>query len=225
MSNEVISFSLPRLGEAEKNIQDRFEISSDGSLAAMADGAGSSLYPGKWADILVKSFCQDSENPIQKIQRSYCQWLKPLQEEWRQYYLAKVLSPNKKWWQGGSTIKDHGSATFIGLRLQNLNNEGKKKWQVVAIGDSCLFKLESEPENLIVFPIKNSKAFKSTTQCFESLPQYQSFSPSFDKGSYQNGDIFLLATDALAQWLLTDYENDGKDWRKVFAIREKKEFV
>lgn len=225
ISTEILSFSLPKIGELEKNIQDRFESSSDGSLVALADGAGSSLYPRKWAEILVKSFCKNQENPIEIIKQSYQEWLQPLQEEWRQYYLEKLSTPNRKWWQGGSQIKSHGSSTLIGLRLENLENGENRQWQAVAVGDSCLFKLEQEKESFLVFPLKNSQEFKGTTRCFESLPEYKSFPPQFEEGSYEQGDIFLLATDALAQWLLADYENQGQEWKKIFELQEEEDFV
>ncbi|AFY77291.1 MAG: protein phosphatase 2C domain-containing protein [Hydrococcus sp. C42_A2020_068] len=225
MSHEILAFSLPKIGEAEKNNQDRFETSPDGSLIALSDGAGSSLYPSQWAEILVKSFCQSQDDPIEQIQQSYQEWLKPAQEQWRQYYLAKLKSPNRAWWQGGSQIKNRGSATFIGLRLQKSNASGGGKWQAVAVGDSCLFKLDRNGDNLLAFPLKSSQSFKRTTQCFESLPEYPSFPPQFEEGSYENGDIFLLATDAFSQWLLTDYEERGEAWKKCFELKEQNDFI
>ncbi|MBE9168623.1 protein phosphatase 2C domain-containing protein [Pleurocapsales cyanobacterium LEGE 06147] len=224
MPNQIIAFSVPKIGEEQKNNQDRFESSSDGSLTALADGAGSSLYPSKWAEILVQSFCQDLGNPIARIQRSHQEWLKPAQEQWRQYYLAKLTNPNRKWWEVGSQIKDRGSATFIGLSLPTHPDSEAQKWQAVAIGDSCLFKLERNSENLFAFPLNNSGDFKTTTQCFESLPEYSSFSPQFIEGYCNWGDTFLLASDALAHWLLTDYENQSQEWQKIFELKKIEDF-
>ncbi|OWY65206.1 hypothetical protein B7486_43180 [cyanobacterium TDX16] len=230
MSYEIRYFSLPKVGELERNIQDRFENSPDGSLVALADGASTSLYPQKWAEILVKSFCQSvAENPIESIRRSHEEWLQPSQEIWRQYYLSKLQSPNRKWWQGGSDIKNRGSATFLGLQLQNLELQNlehyaKSQWQAVAVGDTCLFKLEQETRNLLTFPLTAARDFKGTTLCFESLPEYASFPPQFTAGWYECGDIFLLATDALSQWLLSDYEAQGEDWKKMFQLQRQQDF-
>jgi hypothetical protein len=229
MSYEIRYFSLPKVGELEQNIQDRFENSPDGSLVALADGASTSLYPQKWAEILVKSFCHVAENPIESIRRSHEDWLQPSQEIWRQYYLTKLQSPNRKWWQGGSEIKNRGSATFLGLQLQNLELQNlehyaKNQWQAVAVGDTCLFKLEQETGNLLTFPMTAARDFKSTTLCFESLPEYTSFPPQFAAGWYEYGDIFLLATDALSQWLISDYEAQGEDWKKAFQFHQQQDF-
>jgi len=225
MMNEVATFSLPKIGEAEKNIQDRLACNAEKGLAAIADGAGSSLYPGQWAEILVQAFCQDRGNPIDKVRKSPGRWLKPLQEEWRQYYLEKLRSPNRKWWQGGSSLKDRGSSTFLGLKLQHRENSSPNNWQAVAVGDSCLFKLEQETQQLISFPLQNSEDFKSVTPCFQSLPESASSRPHFQAGTYETGDRFLLSTDALSQWLLQDYENQGSDWKAVFELQTQADFV
>jgi serine/threonine protein phosphatase PrpC len=231
MSHEILCFSLPKIGELERNIQDRFENSPDRSLVALSDGASSSLYPQKWAEILVKSFCRSAaENPIEKMLRSHEEWLQPSQEIWRQYYLTKLQSPSRKWWQGGSEIKNRGSATFLGLQLQNLqplekSQLEKSQWQAVAVGDTCLFKLERETCNLLTFPLTTAQEFKGTTPCFESLPEYPSFSPQFTTGCYDSGDIFLLATDALSQWILTDYEAQGQEWKKMFTLQNQHDFA
>lgn len=223
MAYEIVAFSLPKIGEAESTNQDRFDRSLDGCLIALSDGAGSSLYPGQWAEILVKSFCHGAANPIATIRQSEQEWIKPAQEQWRQYYLEKLKSPKRKWWEGGSQLKACGFATFLGLSLSS--NIEKGQWQAVAVGDSCLFKLEKKTDNLFVFPIKTAQSFKRTTQCFASLPEYSSFPPQFAEGDYEAGDIFLLATDALSHWLLSDYEHQGEDWKKWFELKSLPDFT
>lgn len=225
MSNQILAFSLPKIGETDQNIQDRFKISPDESLIALADGAGSSLYPRKWAEILVQYFCADTDNTIDQILTSHQEWLKSPQEEWRQYYLAKLTNPNRPWWQKGSQLKNNGSATFLGLNLPNNQNAQIQKWQAIAVGDSCLFKLAQDTNNLIAFPLNNSQDFKSTTPCWSSLSEYSSSLPLFTEGCYAKGDIFLLATDALSQWILTDYENRSPEWKKIFQLETMTDFT
>jgi serine/threonine protein phosphatase PrpC len=221
-AQEMVAFSLPKIGEAHSTNQDRFARSKDGRLIALADGAGSSLYPGQWAELLVKSFCHSPDDPIQTLRQSYQEWLKSPQEQWRQYYLEKLRSPNRKWWQGGSQLKACGFSTFLGLRLVGDRHQGQ--WQAVAVGDSCLFKLD-KTDHLSVFPSKTAQSFKHTTQCFASLPEYASFAPQFAEGAYQAGDIFLLATDALSHWLLSNYEQQAEDWKQWFSIKASQEFI
>ena len=225
MPHHIFAFSLPKIGETDKNNQDKFSTSPDRSTIALADGAGSSLYPKKWAEILVQSFCADLDNPIAKIRTDHQEWLKSSQEQWRKYYLAKLTNPNKKWWEKGSQLKNCGSATFLGLNLSNNRDRQLTKWEAVVVGDSCLFKLDGNTENLTTFPLNNSQDFKSTTPCWSSLPEYSSCLPLFKEGYYSQGDIFLLATDALSQWILKDYENRSPEWKKIFQLEKMADFV
>ncbi|WP_036477337.1 protein phosphatase 2C domain-containing protein [Myxosarcina sp. GI1] len=224
MPNQILAFSLPKISESAKSNQDRFARSLDGSLIALSDGAGSSLYPKQWAKLLVEAFCH-AENPIDRVSSSYHEWLKPIQEQWRQYYLAKITNPNRQWWQAGSASKRCGFATFLGLSLSNPDGSASGKWQAVAVGDSCLFKLEPDSDKLLSFPLENSEEFKSTTKCWSSLPDDSSFPPQFLEGYCQQGDIFLLATDALSQWLLANFASQSSEWKQIFELQRQEDFV
>ena len=242
---QAFNFSLPKIGESSQNAQDRFASNSDVTLVALSDGAGSSLYPRKWAEILVESFCSTPGNPIEAIQESYVDWLKPLQERWRQYYLEQLKMPNRKWWAGGSQFKNRGSATFLGLWLSPDPGDGaadgtsdgaadadavsdaieERRWQAIAVGDSCLFKWEREADRLLAFPLARSSEFKRTAKCFESLPEHASFPPQLEEGFYQDGDCFYLVTDALAKWILQEREREGGEWKKLFELEISEEFA
>ncbi len=226
MPNQILAFSIPKIAETEKSNQDSFARSLDGSSIALSDGAGSSLYPRKWAKLLVKAFCSLNNNPIERIGSSYQEWLNPVQEQWRQYYLTKITNPNRKWWETDSQIKKCGFATFLGLTLSNLDVSSTGKWLAVAVGDSCLFKLEKDNnEKLSTFPLGNSRDFKNTAQCWSSLPEYASSPPQFQEGHFERGDVFLLATDALSQWLLADFESHSSEWKKIFELEQQEDFV
>lgn len=121
MKNQITFFSISKIGEDEKNIQDSFARSDDSNLAAIADGASSSLFPKEWADIIVQKFCSSSDS-IKAINNSLEDWLKPLQEEWIKNYLISSKYSELPWWAKGSENKNHASATFVGLRLEQLNS-------------------------------------------------------------------------------------------------------
>ncbi|MEO0947134.1 MAG: protein phosphatase 2C domain-containing protein [Cyanobacteria bacterium J06641_5] len=226
IATRIFCVSLPKIGESEQSIQDRYASNSSFSAIALADGAGSSLYPKKWAEILVEAFCKATGNPITALRESHLDWLSPLQEQWRQYYLERLQSPKRNWWEGGSQLKSHGSATFLGLWLPTMPagvEEGY--WQAVAVGDSCLFQWDCQGDRLQAFPLQASTSFRRTTQCFASLPDCHSFSPQFTEGLYVHGDRFLLATDALSKWILQNLEAQGEEWKDLFAIETREEFI
>ena len=216
--HNVAIFSLPKIGEADSSNQDSCHCTSSGDRVALSDGAGSSLYPRQWADRLVTHFCQSPEHPIEPLETDYAAWLKPIQEAWRQYYLRKAQAPQRKWWEAGSATKDHASATFVGLCL------AAGRYDAIALGDSCLFHWQPAQQSLQSFPIQTAQAFKSTTPCFQSLPEYNHSPPTIHRGSYQQRDTFWLATDALAQWVLTDVGNSSIEWMVILDINDREQF-
>ncbi len=207
---KIITFSEPKNEESQRNNQDCFACNPEKTLIALSDGAGASLYPKQWAEMLVNHFCQSQKNPYESLKKSYQKWLKEPQKQWQQYYLQKMRDNNLKWWQKGSEVKTYAAATFLGFSLQ----KPTQQWQAVAIGDSCLFHLSAQTGALRVFPEKTSQGFQSITQCFMSSPDLSAFEPQFQQGNYQSEDIFLLATDALSEWILRNYEEHRQDWQK-----------
>lgn len=124
MKNLITFFSISRIGENKKDIQDSFAHSDDYSLAAIADGASSSLFPKECADISVQEFCSSSAS-VKAIKNSLEDWLKPLQEKWVKNYLISSKYTQLPWWAKGSENKNYVSATFVGLKLKQLNSGEK----------------------------------------------------------------------------------------------------
>jgi len=222
--NEIDFFTLPKIGEKREEIQDAYYESSDSNLAAIADGASTSFLAREWADLLVESFCKNNEE-LNTINREWKEWLKPLQEQWRQHSIKIRTDPNLPWYAKGSKEKNCGSATFVGLKLYPTNQEKQKTWEALAIGDSCLFQIKANSDQLISFPLQKSEEFHTVTDCFQSLPEYNVSEPTYIKSSYDKDDIFFLATDALAEWIFKDVEKGGSHWRKLISITNQEEFA
>lgn len=223
--NEIAHFTLPKVGEYETDIQDAFDYSSDRTLVAIADGASTSLWPREWANLLVEHFCHHNQDSIASIYEQWEEWLRPLQEKWRQHSLKSKKDPTIPWYAQGSKDKDHGSATFVGLKIRPPNQAGEKIWEAFAVGDSCLFQIKANSDEIVAFPLHKSEQFTTVTNCFHSLPEYKSYPPAFEDGLYKEGDIFFLATDALAEWIIKDCENRIYRWKNLISIATKEEFT
>lgn len=224
--NEIVSFSIPKIGEQQAGIQDAFCYSSDKTLAAIADGASTSFLPAEWANLLVEYFCHHNQDSITSIHERWEEWLRPMQEEWRKHFIKIKKDETIPWYAQGSRDKDHASATFVGLKLYPPNPAGKKTWEALAMGDSCLFHIKSHSSQLITFPLGKSEEFKTVTDCFHSLPEYKSSPPKICTGFYESEDIFFLATDALAEWIIRDYQNpSGTRWQELISIASQEDFT
>ena len=222
--NEIVCFTMPKIGEQEADNQDAYCCSDDRSMVAIADGASTSLFAKEWANLLVEDFCHRQQEPFENLHRNWQQWLKPLQQQWISYSNQIKQDPNIPWYVKGSQEKNSASATFIGLKLHPPNQTGKKIWEAIAIGDSCLFQFKKLSGKIIFFPINKSSDFRTVTECFNSLPQYNVSQPKYLQDNYDPGDIFLLATDALAEWLLQAIQTTKREDQSLISIAEKQEF-
>lgn len=223
---DVVYFSLPKIKESEEDIQDAYNISSDCTMVAIADGASSSLYPRQWAQLLVEEFCNYPNDSISPIQKDYENWLKPLQNKWFQYFKKNQNDPNIEWYLKGTQDKDCGSSTFVGLKLHYSDYpESQAHYECLAIGDSCLFHIKPSSSEIKPFPMEKSQDFSSVTDAFHSSCKYKISEPKFFESNYDKDDVFLLATDALAEWIFKDLEIKGKRWQQLLNFSNINEFT
>jgi len=91
------------------------------------------------------------------------------------------------------------------------------EWTCLAVGDSCLFHIRGE-RLLSSFPLTSSAAFTSRPGLVRSSRgARRQPRPTAVRGRWRQGDMFMLATDALAQWVLREVETGGREW---LALRE-----
>lgn len=172
-----------------------------GSVVAVADGASRSFFSGVWAKLLVEHFCS---NPMVCV-ANWEEWLRPVQEQWYTEVKSKVESAKSEgkptWIEGynGLNAKKPAASTFLGIEL--LQDRAK----VCAIGDSCLFILRGGDFDLAL-PLGNSKDFNNLPRYFASYAKDNTFEPIFYDIPFTKNDCFVIATDALSEYILRCYE-------------------
>ena len=87
-----------------------------------------------------------------------------------------------------------------------------------------MFHYHDSDQSLTSFPLQTSAAFKSTTACWASLPEYPSSAPSVNEGCYEPGDYFFLATDALSQCILMHHEQASEVWKALLSVESEQAF-
>src|SRR5262249_51708781 len=108
-------------------------------------------------------------------------------------------------WFARAKIHEGGSATFVGLRV----DPALRTFHASAVGDSCLFQLRG---NRLVFagPLERSDQFSRYPALLGTRPGSEAgVGANVWEGSYQRGDVFVLATDAIAKFLLLIHETRG----------------
>jgi hypothetical protein len=98
--------------------------------------------------------------------------------------------------------REQGSfATLVGIEFRHLETSGRLGWKAVAVGDSCLLVLRGGRFE-VAFPVAAAADFGTRPALVPSSADRQCPEPEWLAGRAEPGDLFLLATDAVARYLL-----------------------
>lgn len=202
----VAQFSCGKSGGAPEEYEDAYASrSSDGRLrAAIADGATEASFSQLWARLVVESFVRRRLAGPEFFQR-----LEGPRRLWRRRAWQKPLL-----WYADEKARLGAYTAFLGLTLDAQNH----RFQAVAIGDSCLFHLDRpspEMRLLCAFPLAHSQEFGSTPFLLATRPMGETQHGRVVEGAVRPEDVFLLATDALATWMLKRREDGWPVWKRL----------
>jgi hypothetical protein len=197
---------------------------------AVADGVTTAFYSGFWASQLVSLF---REGPMQNWACDGPAWKQAADEKWLEYIHTRELGSIS---QNRLVQRDSASATFCGIEITaNTAENNELSWRVIAVGDSCVIHLSeryasaSAPEEIsFSHPCKKSSDFSCVTSAISNyeenrLPQeFTEQAP--DQPVLMDGDILLLATDALCEWMLKLKESGHPVWKTIAEANDQEAF-
>ena len=102
------------------------------------------------------------------------------------------------------------------------NTSGGFRWRAVAVGDCCLFVVRDGSLE-VSFPLDESTLFNITPSLICSNPENNG--DLWEQvcqldGEFRQGDLILLASDAVASWLLRQCESGDKPWETLLDLEE-----
>ena len=189
-----------RSSETFEEIQDKYSIDLDNKIYSLSDGATQGYKSEIWAEILTKTFI---ENPtfngkdfLRNITDAAANFSK-IEFEYSDNFAIKALQKRKE---------EQGSfATFLGIQLNgNVVN-------LISSGDVCLFVLKdykisySYPFTTI-HELNSDKGFLGTKKLLANEVLENTFYSS--QFTLENNNSILLATDAIARYILTSQNID-----------------
>lgn len=185
---------------------------------AIADGATESSFASEWAKLLVRSYRDQAFADIEDLRKR----VEILSQRWRQ-----VVNRHNLPWFAEEKARRGAFSAFLGLELYKTTTNSIGSWRAVAVGDSCLFHLRNGIL-LQSFPFDLSEQFSSTPVLISSNQSMNIDVWSrvqFCEGDWQIGDEFILATDALSSWLLSQHEQGQQPWIEIceLLLRKPKE--
>lgn len=191
--SDVRTHSLPKHGHTAEEYEDATAPPSrapDGTVrAALADGATESAFAGAWARTLVEEFIgADTSVPetfSESIHRTRRVFGRRIAEH------ATALP-----WYAAAKAEEGAFAAFLGLVLYPSG-----AWRAVAVGDCCLFHLR-DGERLLTWPLDDPDDFGNRPDLLGSRLDVGQPDAETTSAQWSPGDRILLASDALAAYLL-----------------------
>jgi Stage II sporulation protein E (SpoIIE) len=189
-----LAVSVPKDPERQDLNEDQWACDDVVTRLAVSDGASESFDSRTWARLLVDRYVQDTGITPD--------WVEQVLEQ----YLASSDFSNLSW--SKQAAFERGSfATLLGVELAP---EGGQV-EVIGLGDSVAF-LVAGGLLKVSFPYTTPEEFDARPQLLSTITANNAFvgEPGFFGENtsktwfVESGDILLLATDAVAQWMLRE---------------------
>lgn len=199
--DSVKVFSLSK-STPEEN-EDKFHLSNDEKFISVSDGAGGfGLFANEWASCLTNNINVQHigtkeifENQLKKLKINYFNE----KEEWLNENNPEYL---EKFFREGS------AATYVGVHLR----EDISVCRAIAYGDSAFFLYRPKNNRLIASNVNLETyiQYPYLIDCIDSeINKDQLF---FEDIEYQMGDVLIMASDAIAQYLLINFMLSNPDY-------------
>jgi hypothetical protein len=206
------SFALVKRGNDANQWEDAFCADPIAGTVAICDGAGAGIFCRQWAALLAERWVK--ELPDVADPAVYRAWMDSCRNAWMEainYKSIRIFQRMK--------VDDVGAAaTLVGLRIEREPQSGAYHWQAVAVGDSVLFWVR-DGALLAAFPLTRGTQFDIAPLLLRSkrIP-----SPGFARagGICQSGDLFVLATDAVAHALFDEHDRGPVDWARFETLEQ-----
>ncbi len=188
---EWISATAPKLGNRAEENEDAV-VAAQGALRfAVCDGATEGWESRPWAARLASAFIANPPEPV-----DFGAWLAAVRREW----VAPVASGPVPWY--AAMKQEQGSfATLVGIDFRRSRRTTGWAWRAVAVGDSCLFHVRGAVIRA-AFPVDKPAGFGNAPALVPSAADARCPEPEWLAGRAEPGDLFLLATDAVAARVL-----------------------
>jgi serine/threonine protein phosphatase PrpC len=193
-------YSVPKAGGADADCEDAAAISAEDwpVYASVADGATESAFSGLWARMLV----EEGASRTGTDEAAFRMAVKERRADWRTAVAERAADGP---WYVQAKAEEGAFAAVLSLSLQE---DGT--WTALSVGDCCLLLLRDGHVRRS-WPFEDPEAFTNRPPLVASRPDEPVPSPQTASGTWTHGDTVLLATDAVAAWLLQMEDVDVED--------------
>jgi len=199
---------VPKAGYSEDEYEDAVAADASSGRLAMADGATESSFSRQWAEELTSAFV--TRPPKSGRKRHIRSWLRELCSQWGSRMTFDGMA-----WYAQEKGKLGAFATLLAVTL----NLQARRWYAWAVGDCNLFKYDDTLGDITrFFPLKEASQFGVSPPLLCSVARrnesaFRGLQRTW--GKFNDATTLLVASDALAHWILMDLESEGERWRRL----------
>ncbi len=201
----VITHRRAKLGENADvcedviNVQRRVQQDCEFLRVGVSDGATMTSFARSWAELLTHWFANQMLTPNTfHDQAAFARSLRLVRMVW------SLRIPKDLPWHSQEKVAQGAGATLLGVEI-GANGCGVT-WEALAVGDTCLLQYDGA-RIAQSFPLTTSEAFANIPDLVSSAADSAIPVPNLTRGTLRGDDLLVLATDALAKYLL---EHDGE---------------
>lgn len=197
---------VPKQGHAARDCEDSVGVSVIRGRFAVADGATEAFDSRRWARLLTRAWINVASSNIQieELPETINRLGRILEAKWKSRQLP---------WYVQERTSEPSFAAFAGLQLNLDRDASQYGWHFAAIGDACLI-LERDGQFASSSPVATAEEFSFRPVLLPSrMPGdwgHISEHICCRRGLAVDGDVLILATDALAQWYLRHAAADAE---------------
>ena len=209
-SGRAFSIRVAKHGNSIAECEDAVTVDPRRAVLAVADGASSSFGANVWADTLTKRFVTQPPKPLSVA--SFSTWLGE----------ARASSPppsgtpegadsgNPNGWWSEQGAREGAYSTIVGAAI--MTDGDARVATIMCLGDSCAFVLTGPHGARVLrrsLPYEDASQFGSHPALLGSMVDRVHDEPSWTTIPAEPGDVVVLASDAVAEWLLGDPKRFG----------------
>ncbi len=191
--------------------QDAYSLDTTRGLFAVADGAGTTLFPAIWARILARHFVDIPLMSADPFEVEW--WVRLAQDEYKRKApdIEKLLD-----WSVRQKAQSQGSdSTLATMRISAVDDTPTQaQAELLVFGDSCVIIGDTQTQRIESFVLRAPADFDQAPICISSALRF--FNRNFHRCSItsktlQPRHVVILATDAVSKWILSG-GSDGSQW-------------
>lgn len=207
------------LGQGDDAADFRLPSAKNPLRAAVADGATEAMLSGLWARCLVKAACRapSSWPPDALLERAREYWRRS-----RSRYLAGREGRRPLKWYEETNLAKGSLAALCCIECRSSLFARRGNYLATGVGDVCLFHTR-RGRLLDSFPLSDAAAFSNNPPLLSTDEGSPPPGFSTKRGIWRSGDTLMLASDALAAWLLA-HAGDAAVWARIADTRSKASF-